>query len=268
MGYDPKNIEKKWQKFWLESGYNEPQEDYEKEKRYILSMFPYPSGRIHMGHVRNYAIGDAIARYYRKTGVNVLHPIGWDAFGMPAENAAIKKGVHPKKWTYENIDYMRKELNSLGLSFSKSKEFATCDELYTKFEQAFIIDMWEKGLIYKKAATVNWCPKDKTVLANEQVIEGRCWRCDSLVEQKEMDQYFLKITDYAEELLKDLEKLEDGWPKQVVAMQKNWIGRSEGLEFELKFDEESFVRLGLEFNQKNKDRKTRKRKIKQALGLW
>jgi len=247
MGYNPKEIEKKWQKFWEESGYNEPGDNYKKEKRYILSMFPYPSGRIHMGHVRNYAIGDAIARYYRKTGINVLHPIGWDAFGMPAENAAIKMGVHPKKWTYENIDYMRKELESLGLSFSKQREFATCDELYTKFEQAFIIDMWEKGLMYKKAATVNWCPKDKTVLANEQVIEGRCWRCDSLVEQKEMDQYFLKITDYAEELLKDLEKLEDGWPKQVIAMQKNWIGRSEGLEFELKFDEESHKKLGEKF---------------------
>ncbi|WP_281950340.1 leucine--tRNA ligase [Nitrosophilus kaiyonis] len=239
MQYNPKEIEKKWQKFWIENRYSEPEEDYNKDKRYILSMFPYPSGRIHMGHVRNYAIGDAIARYYRKMDKNVLHPIGWDAFGMPAENAAIKMGVHPKKWTYENIDYMRGELDSLGLSFSKNREFATCDELYTKWEQNFIIDMWEKGLLYKKAAMVNWCPHDKTVLANEQVIEGKCWRCDTEVVQKEMDQYFLKITDYAGELLDDLKKLEGKWPSQVIAMQRNWIGRSEGLEFDFYFDEQS-----------------------------
>ncbi len=247
MGYEPKKIEKKWQDFWKKDRYYEPKNDYTKEKRYILSMFPYPSGRIHMGHVRNYAIGDAIARYYRKIGKNVLHPIGWDAFGMPAENAAIKKGVHPKKWTYENIDYMRKELDSLGFSFSQEREFATCDEIYTKFEQEFIVDMFEKGLLYRSAATVNWCPHDKTVLANEQVIEGRCWRCDTEVVQKEMDQYFLKITDYAEELLKDLEKLEGKWPKQVIAMQRNWIGRSEGLEFELKLEDDSKKRLGEKF---------------------
>ncbi|WP_187647888.1 leucine--tRNA ligase [Nitrosophilus labii] len=247
MGYEPKSIEKKWQEFWKKDRYYEPKNDYTKEKRYILSMFPYPSGRIHMGHVRNYAIGDAIARYYRKIGKNVLHPIGWDAFGMPAENAAIKKGVHPKKWTYENIDYMRKELDSLGFSFSQEREFATCDEIYTKFEQEFTVDMFEKGLLYRSSATVNWCPHDKTVLANEQVIEGRCWRCDTEVVQKEMDQYFLKITDYAEELLRDLEKLEGKWPKQVIAMQRNWIGRSEGLEFELKLDDDSKKRLGEKF---------------------
>ena len=245
MSYDPKQIEKKWQDFWKEHRAYEPESSHEKPKKYILSMFPYPSGRIHMGHVRNYAIGDALARYWRKAGYNVLHPIGWDAFGMPAENAAIKHGVHPKKWTYENIDYMRKELDALGFSFSHEREFATCDELYTKHEQAFIVDMWEKGLMYRKKSFVNWCPHDKTVLANEQVIEGRCWRCDTEVVQKEMDQYFLKITDYAEELLKDLEKLEGGWPKQVIAMQRNWIGKSEGLSFEMALEEESAKKVGV-----------------------
>ena len=248
MEYNPKRIEKKWQNFWEESGYYEPKEDNSLEKKYILSMFPYPSGKIHMGHVRNYAIGDALARYYRKKNKNVLHPIGWDAFGMPAENAAIKMKIHPKKWTYENIDYMRKELSSLGFSFSKTREFATCDELYTKFEQAFIIDMFEKGLLYRSKATVNWCPNDKTVLANEQVIEGRCWRCDTEVVQKEMDQYFLKITDYAQELLDDLKKLEGKWPNQVIAMQRNWIGRSEGLEFKLKLDSKSKEKLNSSFD--------------------
>ncbi|BCD62745.1 leucyl-tRNA synthetase [Nitratiruptor sp. YY08-26] len=238
-GYDPKKIEKKWQIFWKEHNAYEPQESYTKPKMYVLSMFPYPSGRIHMGHVRNYTIGDALARYYRKIGRNVLHPIGWDAFGMPAENAAIKHGVHPKKWTYENIDYMRKELDNLGLSFSRDREFATCDPLYTKWEQGFIIDMWNKGLLYRKKAAVNWCPHDKTVLANEQVIEGRCWRCDTEVVQKEIEQYFLKITAYAEELLQDLDKLEGNWPAQVIAMQRNWIGKSEGLKFTLRFDEQS-----------------------------
>ncbi|SMC08270.1 leucine--tRNA ligase [Nitratiruptor tergarcus] len=239
QGYDPKKIEKKWQIFWKEHNTYEPQESYTKPKMYVLSMFPYPSGRIHMGHVRNYTIGDALARYYRKVGRNVLHPIGWDAFGMPAENAAIKHGVHPKKWTYENIDYMRKELDNLGLSFSRDREFATCDPLYTRWEQGFIIDMWNKGLLYRKKAAVNWCPHDKTVLANEQVIEGRCWRCDTEVVQKEIEQYFLKITAYAEELLQDLDKLEGNWPAQVIAMQRNWIGKSEGLKFLLRFDESS-----------------------------
>ncbi len=246
MHYNPKSIEKKWQDFWKEHNAFEPQEDYKKPKMYILSMFPYPSGRIHMGHVRNYTIGDALARYHRKAGRNVLHPIGWDAFGMPAENAAIKHKVHPKKWTYENIDYMRNELDSLGLSFSHDREFATCDPLYTKWEQSFIIDMWERGLLYRKKAAVNWCPNDQTVLANEQVIEGRCWRCDTEVVQKEIEQYFLKITDYAEELLQDLAKLEGNWPPQVIAMQRNWIGKSEGLSFTLRFDEESAAKAGVE----------------------
>ncbi len=244
--YSPKDIEKKWQEFWKKEGTFEPAEGYEASKMYVLSMFPYPSGRIHMGHVRNYTIGDAIARYHRKMGRNVLHPIGWDAFGMPAENAAIKHKVHPKKWTYENIDYMRKELDALGLSFSHDREFATCDPVYSKWEQSFIIDMWEKGLLYRKKAAVNWCPNDQTVLANEQVIEGRCWRCDTEVVQKEIEQYFLKITDYAEELLADLSKLEGNWPNQVIAMQRNWIGKSEGLSFAMQLDDESAQKAGVE----------------------
>jgi leucyl-tRNA synthetase len=202
-----------------------------------------------MGHVRNYAIGDAYAREYRKQGYNVLHPIGWDAFGMPAENAAIKHKVHPKKWTYENIDYMRKELASLGLSFSKDREFATCDELYSKFEQEFFIDMWNKGLIYRKKGFLNWCENDHTVLANEQVIDGKCWRCDHEVVQKEMYQYYLKITDYAQELLDDLDKLEGSWPSQVLTMQRNWIGKSSGLEFNFEFDSESKKRLNSTFTK-------------------
>jgi len=235
MEYSPHNIESKWQKNWIENRDFEPSDDKNLEKKYILSMFPYPSGRIHMGHVRNYTIGDAFARYYRQQGYNVLHPIGWDSFGMPAENAAIKNGVHPKKWTYENIDYMRKELQSLGLSFSIEREFATSDKDYTKFEQEFIIDLWNKGLLYKKRASLNWCPNDLTVLANEQVIESKCWRCDTDIVQKEMDQYYLKITDYSEELLNDLSKLQN-WPSQVRTMQENWIGKSRGLEFTFKLE--------------------------------
>jgi len=246
MKYEPLKIEKKWQKFWDENNSFEPSEDKSSPKKYVLSMFPYPSGRIHMGHVRNYAIGDALARYWRKKGHNVLHPIGWDAFGMPAENAAIKNKVHPKKWTYENIDYMRKELAALGLSFSKTQEFATCDPLYTKYEQAFFIDMWEKGLVYRKKGYLNWCPHDQTVLANEQVIDGCCWRCDTPIVQKEMYQYYIKITDYADELLEDLKKLEGGWPSQVIAMQRNWIGKSTGLEFAFKLDETSKEKTGCE----------------------
>jgi len=239
MQYNAQEIEKKWQSYWDENESFEPHDDFTKQKKYILSMFPYPSGRIHMGHVRNYTIGDAFARYYRQQHFNVLHPIGWDSFGMPAENAAIKHGVHPKKWTYENIDYMRQELNSLGLSFSKKREFATSDELYTKFEQEFIIEMFEKGLLYQKEGLLNWCPHDKTILANEQVIEGCCWRCDTPIEQRKMNQYYLKITDYAQDLLDDLEKLKGLWPSQVITMQENWIGRSEGLEFHFHFDVQS-----------------------------
>lgn len=199
-------------------------------------MFPYPSGNIHMGHVRNYCISDAIARKFRKEGFNVLHPIGWDAFGMPAENAAIKHKTHPKVWTYSNIENMKRQLYSLGFSFSKTREFATCDSIYSKWEQSLFIAMWEKGLIYRKKGFLNWCPKDQTVLANEQVIEGKCWRCDTPVVQKEMYQYYIKITDYAQELLDDLETLEGKWPNQVLTMQRNWIGRSEGLKFTFKLE--------------------------------
>ncbi len=243
MEYKPKEIEKKWQKFWIEERIHEPKEDKSLPKKYVLSMFPYPSGRMHMGHVRNYTISDAFARYFRKEGFNVLHPMGWDAFGMPAENAAIKHGVHPKKWTYENISYMQKEFDSLGLSFSKEREFATCDEIYSKHEQKIILQMWQKGLIYRKKSLVNWCETCHTVLANEQVVEGCCWRCDNPIIQKEMFQYFAKITDYAKELLDDLKKLEKGWPSQVITMQRNWIGESEGLEFDFRLDEESVKKL-------------------------
>ena len=239
MGYNPKEIEKKWQKFWKEHNSFEPSDDKSLKKKYILSMFPYPSGRIHMGHVRNYSIGDAIARNARKDGFNVLHPIGWDSFGMPAENAAIKHKLHPKKWTYENIDYMRGELNSLGLSFSKKREFATSDEIYTKFEQEYIIKMFEEGMLYRKSNTVNWCESCHTVLANEQVEEGCCWRCGNEVAQKEMPGYYIAITKYAQELLDDLKTLEGKWPSQVLKMQENWIGRSEGLSFRFELSDES-----------------------------
>ncbi len=239
MQYNPQEIERKWQKIWKESEAFEPENSYEKKKKYILSMFPYPSGKIHMGHVRNYSIGDAFARYYRKNGDNVLHPIGWDSFGMPAENAAIKHKLHPKKWTYENIDYMRRELESLGFSFSKKREFATSDPFYTKFEQEFLIKMYEEGLLYQEKAVVNWCESCHTVLANEQVVEGCCWRCDNEVKQKEMPSYYIAITKYAKELLEDLKKLENGWPKQVLTMQENWIGRSEGLEFSFSLSDSS-----------------------------
>ncbi|RDU64925.1 leucine--tRNA ligase [Helicobacter didelphidarum] len=249
--YNPKEIEPKWQKIWEDNQSFEPHnpchnknhnKDSRKEqqpKKYILSMFPYPSGAIHMGHVRNYCIGDAIARYYRMYGYNVLHPIGFDAFGMPAENAAIKHGVHPKTWTYSNMETMLHELKTLGLSFSQKRILETCNPTYSKYEQEFFIQMWKKGLIYRKKASLNWCPKDLTVLANEQVIDGKCWRCDTEVVQKEMFQYYLKITDYAEELLKDLESLEGEWPSQVLSMQRNWIGKSNGLEFDFTLDSDS-----------------------------
>ncbi|TQR33679.1 leucine--tRNA ligase [Campylobacter sp. MIT 99-7217] len=239
MGYKAKDIEKKWQEIWLKNKAFEPSKDYTKPKKYILSMFPYPSGRIHMGHVRNYTIGDALARHYRKMGYNVLHPIGFDSFGMPAENAAITHKIHPKIWTYDNIDYMKKELFSLGFSFSRKKILATSDPIYTKFEQEIFIKMLEKGLVYTKEALVNWCETDQTVLANEQVEDGKCWRCGHEVIQKKMPGYYVKITAYAEELLKDLKKLENKWPNQVLIMQENWIGKSLGLELAFELDEEA-----------------------------
>ncbi len=248
MQYNPLELETKWQQTWDQTNAFEPLADMSKKKKYILSMFPYPSGRIHMGHVRNYTIGDAIARHHRKNGFNVLHPIGWDSFGMPAENAAIKHGVHPKKWTYENIDYMRKELASLGLSFSKKREFAASDVLYTKHEQRIFIEMFNKGLVYQKSATLNWCNTCQTVLANEQVEEGCCWRCDNPVEQRLLPGYYLKITQYAQELLDDCEKLRAGWPNQVLTMQENWIGRSEGLEFSFELTDSSKAKLSHQFD--------------------
>ncbi|MGB3751977.1 MAG: leucine--tRNA ligase [Arcobacteraceae bacterium] len=254
MEYIPSQIEQKWQIFWNENNTNEPFDEdsleaKNKEKKYILSMFPYPSGRIHMGHVRNYCLGDAFARHFRKNNYNVLHPIGWDSFGMPAENAAIKNKSHPKKWTYENIDYMRKELEGLGLSFSKTREFATSDELYTKWEQEFIIKMFKEGLLYQKSATVNWCPHDLTVLANEQLEDGCCWRCGTEVVQKEMPGYYIAITKFAQELLDDLDGLKDTWPSQVLTMQENWIGRSEGLEFDFSLSESAQAKLDNNFEK-------------------
>ncbi|WP_457747325.1 leucine--tRNA ligase [Sulfurimonas sp.] len=248
MEYSAKNIEKKWQTYWTEHESFEPSEDFTKEKKYILSMFPFPSGRLHMGHVRNYSISDAFARYHRQQGKNVLHPIGFDSFGMPAENAAIKNASHPKTWTYDNIEYMKNEFYSLGFSFSKKRELATSDELYTKFEQGFIIDMFNKGLLYREKGMLNWCPHDKTVLANEQVVDGCCWRCDTPIVKKDMNQYYFKITAYADELLEDLKKLESGWPKQVLTMQENWIGKSNGLAFDLYFDENSKSKLNNRFD--------------------
>jgi len=246
--YNPQEMEIKWQEIWDKNNSFEPSEEKDKPKKYILSMFPYPSGRIHMGHVRNYTIGDALARYYRKTGYNVLHPIGWDSFGMPAENAAIKHKVHPKKWTYENIDYMRKELKRLGLSFSKTREFATSDPEYTRWEQEFIIKMYENGLLERRTQKVNWCEHCHTVLANEQVIDGKCWRCDNEIEIKELPGWYIKITKYAQQLLNDMEKIKNGWPERVLTMQKNWIGKSTGLKFKFDLSKESKNKLKNKFD--------------------
>jgi len=227
--YHPEKIEVQTQKHWDDNELFSAVEDASKDKFYCLAMFPYPSGQLHMGHVRNYTIGDVIARYQRMRGKNVLQPMGWDAFGMPAENAAIKHQVAPAKWTYENIAYMRDQLKRLGFAYDWKREIATCDPKYYRWEQWLFTKLLEKGLVYKKTAPVNWCPEDKTVLANEQVVDGRCWRCDTLVVKKDISQWFMKITQYAEELLSDLDKLE-GWPDKVVTMQKNWIGRSKGVE--------------------------------------
>jgi leucyl-tRNA synthetase len=229
--YRPVDIEKSIQKWWHEQNSFRALEDSDKEKYYCLAMFPYPSGQLHMGHVRNYTIGDVISRYQRMQGKNVLQPMGWDAFGLPAENAAIKNKVAPAAWTYDNIDYMRAQLQRLGLGYDWERELATCTPQYYRWEQWLFTRLFKKGLVYKKTAAVNWCPVDNTVLANEQVIDGCCWRCDTKVERREIPQWFMKITDYAEELLKDLEQL-DGWPEQVRTMQANWIGRSEGVQIE------------------------------------
>ena len=227
--YRPDMIEPKVQQYWAENKVFKAIKDESKEKYYCLSMFPYPSGRLHMGHVRNYTIGDVISRYQRMLGKNVLQPFGWDAFGLPAEGAAIKNKTAPAKWTYENIAYMKKQLQLLGFGFDWDREIATCKPEYYKWEQWFFTELYKKGLVYKKTSTVNWCPNDETVLANEQVHEGCCWRCDTPVEQKEIPQWFIKITDYAEQLLGGLYTLPQ-WPDMVKTMQRNWIGRSEGVE--------------------------------------
>jgi len=229
QAYNPEQIELEAQCYWEENRSFNVSEDENKEKYYCLSMFPYPSGQLHMGHVRNYSIGDVLSRFMRMQGKNVLQPMGWDAFGLPAENAAMKNKVAPSKWTRENISYMRGQLKRLGFGYDWDREVATCDPDYYRWEQWLFTRLFEKGIVYKKNAVVNWDPVDQTVLANEQVIDGRGWRSDALVERKEIPQWFLKITDYAEELLQDLDKL-DGWPEQVRTMQKNWIGRSEGAE--------------------------------------
>ena len=236
--YNHRTSESHWQKRWEEERAFEAKESFDKAKYYVLEMFPYPSGRIHIGHVRNYAMGDVIARYMRAKGRNVLHPMGWDAFGMPAENAAMEKGVHPKAWTYENIAAMRRQLKSMGLSIDWTRELATCDPSYYRHEQEIFLDFLAAGLVERKISQVNWDPVDQTVLANEQVIEGRGWRSGAPVEKRELAQWFLKITNYSDELLRALDNL-DKWPDKVRLMQQNWIGRSEGVRFRFELETES-----------------------------
>jgi len=227
--YNPSKIEEKWQRIWEEQKSFRAAENGKLPKYYVLEMFPYPSGRIHMGHVRNYSIGDVVARYKRMKGLNVLHPMGWDAFGLPAENAAIERGVHPESWTGENILYMKTQLKRLGFSYDWERELTTCSPDYYRWNQWIFLQLYKRGLAYKKSSAVNWCPSCRTVLANEQVIDGACWRCDSTVAQKELEQWFFRITAYAEELLRDIDRLE-GWPEKVRIMQRNWIGKSIGAE--------------------------------------
>ncbi|MBQ6713269.1 MAG: leucine--tRNA ligase, partial [Selenomonadales bacterium] len=228
--YSPLDIESKWQEKWLADNAFKTEMDKDRPEYYVLEMFPYPSGNLHMGHVRNYSIGDVIARYKTMQGFNVLHPMGWDAFGMPAENAAIKHKLQPADWTWSNIDNMRKQQRALGLSYDWDREVATCHPEYYRWTQWLFLQFHKMGLAYKKKASVNWCNECNTVLANEQVIDGCCWRCDSVVVKKDLEQWFFKITDYADTLLKDLDLL-GGWPERVKTMQENWIGRSEGAEF-------------------------------------
>jgi leucyl-tRNA synthetase len=240
--YNHRTSESYWQKRWEDERAFEARKSFDKPKYYVLEMFPYPSGRIHMGHVRNYALGDVIARYMRAKGHNVLHPMGWDAFGMPAENAAMEKGIHPKAWTYENIAAMRRQLKSMGLSIDWSRELATCDPSYYRHEQEIFLDFLAAGLVERKVSQVNWDPVDHTVLANEQVIEGRGWRSGAPVEKRELAQWFLKITNYSDELLRALHGL-DKWPEKVRLMQQNWIGRSEGVRFRFELETEQGARV-------------------------
>jgi leucyl-tRNA synthetase len=236
--YEHRRIEERWQTYWDQQKTFAARENPTQAKYYCLEMFPYPSGRIHMGHVRNYAIGDVIARYKRMRGFNVLHPMGWDAFGLPAENAAIAKGVHPYQWTTENIAYMRHQLRQMGLSYDWTREVTTCEPDYYRWNQWFFLKMYERGLAYRKQSAVNWCPSCETVLANEQVEDGHCWRCDSVVVQKELEQWFFRITAYAEELLQGCDRLTN-WPVRVLTMQRNWIGKSEGVEVDFPLAEPS-----------------------------
>ena len=229
--YPFKEIEQQAQQYWETNQTFKATEKSDKPKYYCLSMFPYPSGRLHMGHVRNYTIGDVLSRFHRMRGFNVMQPMGWDAFGLPAENAAIKNNVAPAGWTYSNIEHMKAQLKSLGLGISWDREIATCTPEYYRWEQWLFTELFKKGLIYKKTSTVNWDPVDQTVLANEQVIDGKGWRSGAVVEKRDIPQYFMKITAYADELLADLDKLE-GWPEQVKTMQRNWIGKSYGCEVE------------------------------------
>ncbi|SFV84544.1 Leucyl-tRNA synthetase [hydrothermal vent metagenome] len=240
--YNAQTIEQQAQQYWLDNQSFEVVEDNDKEKFYCLSMFPYPSGRLHMGHVRNYSIGDVISRYQKMQGKNVMQPIGWDAFGLPAENAALKNKVAPAKWTYENINYMKNQLIELGFGYDWSREIATCHPKYYRWEQWLFVKLFKKGLVYKKNAIVNWDPVDQTVLANEQVIDGRGWRSDALIEKKEISQWFMRITDYADELLSSLDEL-DGWPEAVKTMQKNWIGKSVGLEIDFALGNNDALRV-------------------------
>src|ERR1043166_3805776 len=226
--YNAREAEARWQQTWDQRGIFKTANDDPRKKYYVLEMFPYPSGRIHMGHVRNYTMGDVVARHRRAMGFSVLHPMGWDAFGMPAENAAMERKVHPRAWTYQNIAAMKAQLKSIGLSLDWAREVATCDPSYYKHQQRMFLDFLAAGLVERKQSKVNWDPVDQTVLANEQVIDGRGWRSGALVEQRELTQWFFKITAYAEELLSALDTL-DRWPEKVRLMQKNWIGRSEGL---------------------------------------
>nr|WP_330369336.1 leucine--tRNA ligase [Clostridioides mangenotii] len=232
--YNFKEIESKWKKIWEETGqYKVDTRQADKPNYYTLEMFPYPSGQIHMGHVRNYSIGDVVARFKKMEGFNVLHPMGWDSFGLPAENAAIKNGIHPHIWTMKNIEEMKDKLNLLGGSYDWDKEIATSTPEYYKFTQEIFLKLLENGLAYKKKSLVNWCTSCETVLANEQVVQGGCERCGSPVVKKDLDQWYFKITDFAEELLEDLDTL-DGWPEKVKLMQKNWIGKSEGADIDFK----------------------------------
>ncbi|RLD12799.1 MAG: leucine--tRNA ligase, partial [Caldiserica bacterium] len=236
--YDFKKVEEKWRKKWKEENLY-GRYDESKPKYYVLEMFPYPSGPLHMGHVRNYTLGDVVARYKRMRGYNILHPMGWDAFGLPAENAAIKHNLSPKEWTYKNIEKMKSQLIEQGISYDWDREIATCDPDYYKFTQWFFVELYKSGLAYKKKAPVNYCPTCKTVLANEQVIDGKCWRCGTPVVKKDLEQWFFKITEFAEDLLNDLDEL-SGWPEKVKIMQRNWIGKSVGadVDFPIEGDDE------------------------------